>query len=229
MRKDIQHLIDEQIGRSRMLGRLAAEAAKPKGRPEHGPVITISRQIGGIGEQVATVLAERLGFSVWDRSLVDAIAEDAEVSRSIVQEFDEKKVSEIDIFARTLVGERAAGSFIYGQHLARVLLSIAEHGYAIILGRGANLVLPNALNVRLLADMETRIRNLTEQEEISRQEALDRIHHVDRDREAFIRNTFGKDINDPYAYDLTIKTDCFGVEGTAQVIANAFSVLPKQC
>lgn len=228
MRHDIQRLIDEQIGRSRTLGRLASEAARPEHlRPGPGPVITISRQIGGVGEEVAQVLSERLGFSVWDKNLIDAIADDAEVSRRLVQEFDEKTVSEIDILARTIVGEREAAAFVYPRHLIKVLISISEHGYAIILGRGANFVLPDALNVRLLSKPEVRINRLMESQHLSQKDAVDLIHHIDHERAAFVHNVFSRDINDHYAYDLFIEADCFAVKGTANIIMTALSILDQ--
>lgn len=219
----MEKLVDRQIWRSRAMERAAME---PIGFAEpHGPVITISRQLGGQGRQIAQRLAERLGWSLWDKDLIDAIAQDAEVDRKIVEFFDEKIVSEIDSLARFVVGEADAGKFMYRKHLIRTLLAIAKRGNAIILGRGANFLLTGALNIRLISCEEARIQNIMDTNHLSRHEALDRIHQSDRDRAAFIRKIYNSDIEDPSAYDLTITTDSFTVDGAAEVIVTALQFL----
>ncbi|MEN6372514.1 MAG: cytidylate kinase-like family protein [Armatimonadota bacterium] len=225
MRKDIISLVDQQLSKSRgarpgvmdTLG-LGQPPAKP------GPVITISRQLGSGGRLVAGRLAERLGWSLWDKDLVDAIAKNADVSHRIVADFDEKTISEIDILARTIAGEKEIGRFYYGHHLARVILAVARHGNAIILGRGANFLLTGALNVRIVASEELRIQSLMKYGEMSREEALDRIHESDRERAEFIRRLYNKDIEDTLAYDLVITLDELGIEGVAEIILVALQV-----
>ncbi|HOK53435.1 MAG TPA: cytidylate kinase-like family protein [Armatimonadota bacterium] len=223
MKKHVMGLVDRQLGQSRALQRAALNTTglgEPP--PEPGPVITISRQLGSGSRQVAQRLVERLGWSLWDKDLVDAIAKDADVDRWIVETFDEKTISEIDVLARTLTGQYEFGGFMYGQHLAKVLLAVARHGYAIILGRGANFLLTGALNIRLVASEEVRITNLMDYGELSREEALDRIRQTDKERADFIRKVYLKDIEDPLAYDVVITVDNFGIEGAVEIILTAY-------
>jgi cytidylate kinase len=222
MNKDIRRLIDEQFSRSKALQRATLGSLAPEEfSTDHGSVITISRQLGTDGRLVAERLAGKLGWIVWDRDLVDAIAKDAAVSRRIAESFDEKTMSEVEVLARTIVGDSEMGNFIYRKHLARTLLSIAARGHAVILGRGSNFLLPDALSVRLTATERYRMENLMRSNSLSREEALHRIHESDRERATFVRNVYGKDIEDPMAYDLTIKVDEFGVEGAAEIVLTA--------
>jgi len=225
MSRDIISLVDQQLLKSRgaqpgILDKLGL--GQPPSKP--GPVITISRQLGSGGRLVAGRLSERLGWSLWDKDLVDAIAQNADVSRRIVEDFDEKTISEIDILARTLTGEYKIGGFFYGHHLAKVILAVARHGKAIILGRGANFLLSGALNVRIVASEELRIKNLMEYGELSREEAIARIRESDKERSEFIRSLYGKDIEDPLAYDLVITLDDFEIEGAVEIIITALGV-----
>lgn len=225
MGKDIIGLVDQQLLKSHgvqpgMLDTLGL--GQPPAEP--GPVITISRQLGSGGRLVAGRLSERLGWSLWDKDLVDAIAQNADVSRRIVEDFDEKTISEIDVLVRTLAGEYEVGGFYYGHHLAKAILAVARHGKAIILGRGANFLLTGALNVRIVASEGLRIENLIEYGELSHEESTARIRESDKERSEFIRRLYGKNIEDPLAYDLVITLDDFELEGTVEIILAALGV-----
>lgn len=225
MRKDIISLVDQQLLKSHGIQPGVMDTlglGQPPPKP--GPVITISRQLGSGGRLVAGRLSERLSWSLWDKDLVDAIAENADVSHRIVADFDEKTISEIDILARTLAGEKEIGRFYYGHHLARVILAVARHGNAIILGRGANFLLTGALNLRIVSSEDLRIENLMKYGEMSREEALDRIQESDRERAEFVKRLYQKDIEDPLAYDLVITLDDFGIEGAVEIILTALEV-----
>ena len=220
MTTDIAQMIDHQVRKSRIM----QEAAKAEGRvvePPHGPTIVISRQLGSGGKLVAQRLAERLDFALWDKNLVDAIANDAYVSRRLVESLDEKTISEIDLLARTIAGHPEAGGFLYKRHLARALLAISKHGNAVIVGRGANFLLPDALSVRVVASESLRIRNLMEYEGVTEEDARRLIRESDHERAAFVRSVYNRDVEDLYAYDLIAVTDCFGVEGVAEIVLTA--------
>lgn len=222
MGKDIRSIIDEQIGRAQILRQAAMDQLIESEPTElHRSVITISRQLGAEGHQVGQRLADRLGWTLWDRELVDAIAKDADISRRIVEVFDEKTVSEFDIIAREAISDIRAGGFLYHRHLAHALLAIASHGNVIIIGRGSNFLLPYALNVRLVASEKYRIERVMVDGGLPRDEAIHRIHKSDRERSAFIHSTYQRDVNDPLAYDVVIKIDEIGAEGAVEVILTA--------
>jgi len=192
--------------------------------PEAPRVITVSRQLGSGGRIVAEILSRRLGWSLWDRELVDAIAENTALARSLVERFDEKTVSDIEALVRSAMGEPELGGFMYKRQLTRVVFSIAKHGAAVILGRGANFLLPKALNVRIEAAEETRIANMIRVEGLTHPEAVERIHLSDRERAAFTRKVFDRDIGDCRSYDIVIQADCFTPAQAAEVILAAAGI-----
>jgi len=215
-------MVAEQIRRSQIARRAAAIEEQRREAPGC-TIVTISRGLGTGGTEIAHVVAERLGWSLWDKKLVEAIAEDAHVRTRVVEHFDEKTVSAIETLAHALAGDYEVGNFLYRRHLARALLSIAQVGHAVILGRGAQYLLRDALHVRVLASWDFRVRRLMD-EGMTREQAEEEIRRTDRERAAFVRQLFDKDIDDPTDYDLVIKTDSFGIQGAADVILAAIGV-----
>lgn len=216
MTKAIEDMVRDQVQRSE-LSRRASLLTSGEARSGPPPVVTVSREYGSGGRLVGKALAEELGWSFWDKELVDAIAKNADVGRYVVESFDEKTLSEIQVLARSIFGNRDFGSFYYHKQLAVAVLAIARHGNAVIVGRGANFLLPKALNVRIEASMDTRIRNAMSYSNVSRSEAIQQIQYNDRERAEFIKRIFGRDIDDHTAYDLTIMMDCFSIRDAVSI------------
>lgn len=220
-------LVDQRITESIVRLRSIEELQKRERVRVVRPVVTISRQMGAGGTEVAQKLAEMLGepWRVWDQQIIDAIANHAEVRREIVQSLDEHAQGEIDTVVKSLLGIGGIETPSYRKHLAEVILSIERAGFAIILGRGANFLLPRALNVRLRASLPVRIQRVMEQMKLTREQAEHAIRDSDRQRAAFVRQTFGRNIDEDGAYDLIIYTDDLSTEGTARIIYAATLVM----
>lgn len=219
MPKHLEELVTQQIRRSEA----AHEKIKGNGEICTCPIITISRSMGSGARIIAGKLAEDLDWSLWDKDLLEAIAENAHVSNEIAESFDEHKRSEIEIFVRNFLGEYEQGGFIYIKHLAKAVASVAKLGNAIILGRGANVLLPSALNVRIDASEEIRVRNMVRYENITTEQAIKKIRQSDIEREKFMVHTFGKERAAKAHYDLSIWMDEFSNDDAVHIIKAAIS------
>jgi len=104
-----------------------------------------------------------------------------------------------------------------------VIGTIGKHGRAVVVGRGANFILPpdQRFRVRITAPRRFRIQNVARKFNISEDEAKRRVIQTESDRKAFIRKYFNADIADPDNYDLTINTENLSVDHAAQVVAAA--------
>ncbi len=220
MASDIRDLVDNQIRRAELARRRLAEDGLGLGH-KLLPVITISRQLGSGGHDVAVALSELTHFSLWDKQLIEAIAEDSHVANKLVTALDERVISETEILLRHLVGEPKIGGFLYKKHLTRTILQIGRLGNAIIVGRGANFILPQALNVRVVASRDLRVHNLMQSLEIDARSAVLQIDESDKHRSDFSKRLWGRAWDDPLHYDLTIRTDEFEIGEAAQVITAA--------
>lgn len=217
MPRYIEQLVSQQVRKSEVARRRGIE----NGRPCVESVVTISRTMGSGARIIGEKLARELGWSLWHKELVNAIAEHAHVSQRVAQAFDEHTISEIELFARGMFGDDEIGGFIYPKQLARAVKSIAKLGNAIILGRGANFILPDALKIRIDASEEVRIRNMMKFEGMTRETAQAKIHESDRERRHFLETVFGKERVNHATFDLVIWMDDFTNDEAVQVILAA--------
>ncbi|GIV17925.1 MAG: hypothetical protein KatS3mg022_3360 [Armatimonadota bacterium] len=219
-------LVDHRVTESILRLRSIEEIQRRERTRSVLPVVTISRQMGTGGSEVAQKLVEILGapWQVWDQQIIDAIANHAEVRKEMVQSLDEQAQSEIETVVKSLLGVDVIESHSYHRHLAEVLLTIERAGFAIILGRGANFLLPRALRVRLKASLSVRIERVMKQMNLTREQAERAIRRSDRQRAAFVQQMFGRQIDEEGAYDLIIHTDDLSPEGTARIIYAAVLV-----
>ena len=108
------------------------------------------------------------------------------------------------------------------------VLQIARMGGCVIVGRGANLItakLKNAFHVRLVAPLNKRIEHICKIMQMTEKEAIAYIKKQDHNREDYIKSYFGKNIQDPLLFHMTLNTGYLGHETSAQVIAE--SVISK--
>lgn len=183
-------------------------------------VITLSRELGSGGNETAQHLHEQTGWEVWDRQIVEEIARSAQVRTRMVETVDERAYSEIITIVDGLLGE-AMEQAGYRRHLMEVILTIARHGEAVIVGRGTNWLLPDAVNVRVVAPMAERVERVSRREGIPREDAERLCRKSDRERSDFIRALHGREIDDPTGYDLIINTGYLHPKGAAAVILTA--------
>jgi cytidylate kinase len=102
----------------------------------------------------------------------------------------------------------------------KVISTIGKHGQAVIVGRGANFILPpdEKFSVRVVAPLEVRIQNVTGWHNVSIEKAKQRVIQRESKRRAFIRQSFNADISDPNNYDLIINTNRMGIESAVEAV-----------
>jgi cytidylate kinase len=189
-------------------------------------VVTISRQPGSNGRKVAKLLGDELGLQLFGSVIIDQVAQNAQISRQAVESLDERGHGFVENLLASLPGSGGLTDLEYIEHLAKILLTIHQHGDAVILGRGANFVVPPArsLRVRFVAPLALRIANVMEEFEVDEDEARRRIKTVASDRRRFVRLYFDEDIDDPGGYDLVINDARVSPARAVAIIAAALRV-----
>lgn len=187
-----------------------------------GPYISISREAGSGGVEVAQRLADRLGWQIYDREIVEAIAQRAHVREDLVTRFDERLRSELDTYVYNVLVGQLLNNTEYLRLLTNVLVSIAHYGNAIILGRGANFVLPPeaGLRVRLVAPVEVRQQYVMQTRGCSAKAALEEITEQDSTRQKFLQHHFRHSLEDPCAYDVVFNTGHVNLAAAAESIVS---------
>ena len=190
------------------------------------PVITVSMEPGAGGSIVAQEIATRLDFDLFNRDIIKGIAESAQISASVVETLEKTRLSGIEDFISSLVNRYYLYPGLYLEHLLKVVCTIAEHGRAVIVGRGANFILPpeKTFSVRMVAPLDVRIQNIARRFGVSSEEARRRVIRRESRRSAFIRQSFNADISDPIHYDLTINTAKLSIESAVEAVIGAVMI-----
>lgn len=192
------------------------------------PVFTLSMEPGSKGSIIAARIAERLDFDLFNRDIIKEIAQSAQMSTSIIESVEKERLSGIDDFISSLVKRNYLHPDLYLEHLMKVINSIAKHGNAVIVGRGANFILPpeNRFSIRVVAPLQVRINNVAELFGTDREEAKSRVMRRQARRMAFVQQAFHQDIADPLNYDMVLNTERLNVDSAAEsVIAAAKSFI----
>jgi cytidylate kinase len=106
-------------------------------------------------------------------------------------------------------------------NISRSIVTLSEMGNCIIVGRGANIITagkPSGLHIRIIAAEKTRLKNIRKKTSITVKEAEKYLLSEDKNRAAYIKKVFAKDINDPLLYDLVLRTDDISYEDAAEMI-----------
>jgi cytidylate kinase len=134
-----------------------------------------------------------------------------------------KELTVLEDCISSLVYDRHLWPDEYLKHLMKVIGAIGEHGRAIIIGRGANFVIPpqNRLRLRIVAPQDVRIANVARTFDVTAEDAKRRIIRTESDRRAFIRKYFNADIADPINYDLVINTGALEIDKAVEAVIAA--------
>jgi cytidylate kinase len=220
----IEAIIDRQIRRRELERQVQSEdRADASTTIEFRPLITVSRQRGSRGSYIAAKLAERFGYSLLHRDLIDRICRSSGYQRRIVESLDEHSRSRLESWFEGVI----AGAYVdhgdYQRHLLEVIRSISALGGVVVVGRGANFIvgMERAFHVRVVAPHERRVSNLVEYQSIGPDAAEDEVRRKDEERSEFIKKHFGESIDDPLHYDLMLNSSMVEVETATNLIAIA--------
>ena len=218
--KTVNQQIKDQLEKWRLRG-----SADVDEHPSRISVITVSMQPGSGGSQIAETLAERLQYDYFHREIIKEIAGSARMSGAVVESVEKERLSGISDFISLLMKKHYMHPDSYLMHLMEVVNSIAAHGRAVIVGRGANFILPpgNRFSLRVIADMDLRVRNVARAFKCSRDEARRRVVQRESRRSAFIRQFFHADINDPLHYDMVCNASTADIKAVVEAVIGADS------
>ncbi len=197
-------------------------------------IVTIARQCGSGGREIAERIAELLGVPLYDRELITACAAEGNLHPDVAEKADEKATS--SLLYSLAMGVGAHGVFpIANPHLpvndrlfmlqSDYIRARAAEGGGVFLGRCADYVLrdePDRFSVFLYASLADRVAHIKkEQPTVSDEAAMDYINKTDRRRSSYYGFYTGEKWGKYDNYHLAIDTHLFGIEGSAALIADA--------
>jgi len=201
------------------------ETKKEPPAPHMPPAICFSRKIGVGALEVADILAEKIGYRVVDREIIEYIAKKAKIREDTISIFDELYPGKMNEFIALLFGEKSFIKSDYNRHLFRAVLSMAYLGPTIFVGRGAHLILPRdrVMVVRFISDKQHRINRLHRLLEVEKKEAESNLSQVDKEQREFFKKVFGKKDAPSYEFDVVINFDYIGdPQAAAAIVETTF-------
>lgn len=223
MNPTIAKVVERQL-RNWELARAQRIADQPAA-PTVQDFLCISRMLGAGGSAIAGNAATKLGWPMFDRELLDAMAGNDAVRRQIYASMDERDLSWCEEMLRSLMQPEFVKND-YFHRLSETALAIARQGHAVFVGRAIDLILPRdvGLRVRLIAPDEVCVHNYAERARLTLERARDEIRRIEQDRDEFVRRHFGADANDPARFDLLINLGVFSANQAVELIVTARNV-----
>ncbi|MDR3124803.1 MAG: cytidylate kinase-like family protein [Endomicrobium sp.] len=188
-------------------------------------VITISRQYGSGGLLIAEKLSKCLNTKYYDKNLLLIAAKKSGLKEEILEQFDEKKrlffLGNLTEFYNN-IKNLVLNDTIF-QIQSDIIKALARKDSAIFVGRCADYVLrdlQNCVNIFIYANLQDRIKRISENSNISEDEALKQINITDKERSKYYNYYTGKVWENIESYDLSINSSILGINDTANIIAS---------
>ena len=188
-------------------------------------VITIEREYGAGGKYIGVEVAKRLDYKFYDKELLNEIYENNDCNYALLEEFDEKTKSSL-LKSLGLVSIENDSMFTeekYHGLVKETIKKLAESSSCVFIGRDTNQILKNeknAIHFFIYAkDEEFKIRRKMERENLSYEQAKEKMHEVDRMRKKFYESlNKGHTWGIKEDYDFCIDSSVLGVEETINLI-----------
>ena len=217
--REIGAMVEAQIRRW-----VFKQGVRREALPESWPVVTVSCEFGTQGFVLGRGVAERLGFSYWDREIVSELARLLHMGEGTVTVFDDRTRSALEDLLGAFAPNLEVTSVDYAEDVRRIIGSIAGQGSAVIVGRETQyLVDPGrALRVRLVAPFDLRVLEIAAQSQVSVDVAKRLLVAGDKQRAAFVLRAMGQNVADPVHYDLVVNTDTYCGKRAEAVVLMAY-------
>jgi len=203
-------------------------------------IITIEREYGSGGAEIARKLSDRLGWKLWDQLLTNEIARVMECDCKVVEDHEEKRDPIFYRLVRSFMRGSYEGSLnaprlkiadtdCIREVAERVVKGAADEGNCVIVGRGSAYYLqdrPDAFHIFIYAPFEEKVRRLRASGK-SESEAAHHAETVDGERAAFIKQYFGVEWPERQRFHLMINST-IGTEATVQTVLYGIEMFDKR-
>ena len=197
------------------------------------PIITVSRQYGSGGSEVAERVARALGWTLYDNAVVEEVASRLRMTPAEVSAREERVPSLVERMASAMalgvpevmpvVGDIASQPSEERMVMMsrRVIEDAVKAGPVVLVGRGAQCMLASrtdALHVYCYAPFEELVRRAVEELGVPFGEARRHVAETNAQREQYVRTYFKRDWKDLANYDLCVNTASLGLDGSAELV-----------
>ncbi len=200
-------------------------------------IITIGRQFGSGGREVAKKVAEKLGIGFYDKELIALAAKESGLSEELFEGIEDMSSNSL-LYSLVMGIQSGNGTYYrYGDVFnsdglfrvqSQVIRNLAEKGPCVIVGRCADYILreqPKLMNVFVHAGSEWRSKRICELHSVEPKEAAALIKKTDKRRGSFYNFYTNQTWGNVNNYHLSVDTSKIGVEGAAQLIVECADLI----
>jgi len=178
--------------------------------------ITVSRQLGSRGTEIARDVADRLGYRMVWREVINDAARRAGAP--------EVALAAIDFLGLFELHPPPEACRAYRLAVREVIEGLAAEGEVVIVGRAGQVVLAersDVLHARIIAPPDVRVLRVAANQQIPSEAARAQIEQSDRTRRDYLQCAHDVDWNNPRLYDLVLNTERMSVRSCVDVVCQA--------
>lgn len=197
-----------------------------KAEEKNPKIITISRQYGSGGRDIAMQLSKKLNIPFYDKEIIELAAESSSLDRSLFENYEKNKLNPVLVdLANSVSKDSSIDDRIFAHH-AKVIQEIVNRGSCIIVGRCADYLLKDrkdVLKIFIYGDMNTRKKRIVEVYKEASEEAADLIKKTDKRRSAYYNHYSGKVFGNAENYDICLNSSVLGIEECVRIIERLYA------
>lgn len=176
-------------------------------------IITVSRQLASLGDEISAKLAEKLGYRFFGKKEIEKRIVELGFPESKLAKFDERKLG---FFAGLTRGRDE-----YLNYLMTAIFEAASENNCVIVGRGSFIILKdleNHISCRFIADENLRTERIQKELGCTRKNAAKKIADGEIQQKAFHKGFFNFDIHDPAMFNVMVNTAVLDVDSIAAAL-----------
>lgn len=194
-------------------------------------IISIGRQLGSGGKEIAEKLGELLNIKVYDKTLLEVAAKESGLDTTVFETADEQ--DNVGFFSGLFSIHGSMGDYMpTGDYMgndklfeiqSETIRNIAERENCIIVGRCAEYVLrdhPSMISIFISSDSRDRIERIMKKEGFDYDKAADFIEKGDKRRRSYHDYYATTHWGEARSYDICINSSKMGIEGTVELLYN---------
>lgn len=183
-------------------------------------IISIGREFGSGGHEIAEMLAERFELNLYDKNLLEQIANDKNLNVKNLEKYDEKPRNMW--MTRTVHGySNSAEENLANMQFEYLKKAAADGESFVIVGRCAETILKNnpaLISMFILGDWENKVERITRLYDMEREEAESFIYRQDKKRKNYHNYYCKGKWGDSRNYDISVNSSKLGEEETTQML-----------
>lgn len=205
----------------------------------HSPVdmVVVSREYGAGGSEFASLLGERLGWYVFDRDIIERVAERLHVATGVVERQDEQCPGWMARIASSLMISPPESPTVLdtsgvltpdaiAEAANAAILTAAKSPPVIIVGHGSQYIFrerPGTFQVRISAPVEARLERIMARDGGSREDAAAHARRMDNQRQAYVQRYYHHYWGDPLLFDAQFNSARVSIDEAVACVASVIA------